>query len=134
MAFILEIENNGNDKVIIPNKIVSGPLENLAVNLGFEILRVNKEDTMDVLKTHGVDINPGDYPWRNEFKLNPGEQRLIKLYVDNFYFDEEGVFLIRFTLKKNLALEQSLKIKGDVFSKWKLINRPIAKLETKYIP
>ena len=122
VIFIIEFINNGTKTIIIPNKIVSGDLQNIQVNLGFEILRVFSGDTIDVLKIHNADINAQNSHFNNEFKLEAGEKRLVKVEVDGFYFNEKGEYMIRFGLKKKNYFEKNLRFKKDIFSNWKIIH------------
>lgn len=118
VVFYLKIVNHSAETVEMPNRIVSGSYKEGIVNLGFEILRISKLDTLDILKTHLQDLHAPNLPYDNKYELQPGKQRCIKVPIDNFFFDEKGNYIIRFILKKELLFEKSLKIQSDIFSRW----------------
>jgi len=122
VLFILKFMNYGEDSVTIPNRIVSGPRSVLSVNLGFELLRITGKDTIDVLETQSEDIDPFGLPYINVYKLPPQSSRLIEVHIEKDFFDEKGIYLVRFVLKKNLLLEKSLKFNNDIYSNWKIVN------------
>lgn len=120
-SFKLIISNNTADTFLIPQKILSGPI-NSGINLVYEVHYVDERgDTTDLLKNVYYDIHYATtLPWneKNVYSLFPGRERLIEQYIYDNLLEKKGNYLIRFSIKKETLFHKGIHFGEDLKSDW----------------